>query len=249
MAHRTIDTRWLAATLLGVLGLCVAMAPTADAARPGDPDGGFGPNDRPVYLIISLTDDFDLPVVERVNGSMRNSCDEMGSQTIVVPIGTYVAGQDIGDTRYEGDDLTTIDLNNLPPDPATGLPLDPETLDMNQTTIVGSFCTFGGEVHLVTPDPAPILPPVQEAFFNASPFFGELSEYPTTVEIAYFIYERQGSAGAEFQDILNSVFSTSMVLNCTTCFAEGDLFPHEPTDDVLFTFELQFDTDNGDFMV
>jgi hypothetical protein len=101
---------------------------------------------------------------------------------------------------------------------------------------------------MVTPDPDPILPAVQEAFFRASALFDQIpSPYPTTVELACFIYENQGDAGADVNDIMAAITRTPMRLTCTTCFAEGDLFPHDPKDGRLFSFDVRFDTENGDF--
>ena len=44
-----------------------------------------------------------------------------------------------------------------------------------------------------------------------------------------------------------AIMATSMRLTCTTCFAEGDLFPHEPHQNRLFNFDVRFDKDTGDF--
>ena len=249
MKHSAFDRRYAVAFVLAALAFLVLVPGSATAGRPSQdvPDGGFGPNNRPVFFVISLTDDFFMPYINKVNGKVMNQADEMGTQLMIVPVGEYVAGYDIGDTRFIGDSLTAIDLDLLPPDPETGLPMDREELNQNQVTVLGSFCTFTEEIHMVTPDPNPIVPPVQEAFFRASALFGDLPPVLTTVELACFIHENQGNANADVNEIADAIMATSMRLTCTTCFAEGDLFPHEPHQDRLFNFDVRFDKDTGDF--
>jgi len=246
MSHSILCRRALLPVL--ALGLLLLFAVPADAGKPPTsvPDGGYGPNNRPVFFIISLTDFFDTPVIDKMNGGMMNQADQMGSPIMIVPVGEYVAGMDIEDTRYEGADLSSIDLSNLPPDPE-GMPILPEDLDMNQVTVVGSFCTFTEQIHMVTPDAGPIAPPAQEAFFRASAILDQLGTFSTTVELASFVYENQGEAGANINDIMAGIFTTPMTLSCSTCVAEGDLFPHEPDGDTLFSFDVRFDPESGDF--
>ena len=196
---------------VALFAMLVVLPMAAHAGRPPQvvPDNGYGPNNRPVYFVVSLTDTFDTPYINKVNGGVINQADVMGSQVLLVPVGQYVAGNEIGDTRYEGGDLNSIDLTGLP-HPETGEPMDPEELNGNQVTILGSFCTFQEEIHMVTPDPGPILPEVQAAFFRASALFDQIeSEYPTTVELACFIHENQGDAGADINDILACLLYTS----------------------------------------
>jgi len=250
MRKLVLDRRSTFTTVIALLAVLLVLPTAADASRPpeGVPDGGYGPTDRPVYFVVSLTDDFDVPYIDRVNGGLMSQAEELGSPVMLVPVGQYVAGNDIGDTRYEGAGLSSIDLTNLPIDPLTGLPMEPHELNGNQVTVLGSFCTFQDEIHMVTPDPDPIPAAVQEAFFRASALFDQIpSPYPTTVELACFIYENQGGAGANINDILAAITKTPMRLTCTTCFAEGDLFPHDPKDGRLFSFDVRFDSDTGDF--
>ncbi|MHC4472218.1 MAG: hypothetical protein ACYS99_14810 [Planctomycetota bacterium] len=225
--------------LLAAFIVCLTLVAPTQASN-HDPNGGFGPYDRPVFLIISLTDAFDVSAVDKVNGSLKHGCLDMGSQTLFLEVGRYVGGQELADTRYEGIDLNSIDLS--------GLPVNPEDLDLNQVTVVGSAKTFGESVHMFTPTPNPILPQVQQAFFNASPFLtGVLSEFPTTIEIAWCVYDFQDGAGADFNDILEALFDTDMLLGCTTCSAVGDIYPHQPQPEPLFNFDVSLDTDNGAF--
>jgi hypothetical protein len=243
--HQVVRSRGALLPLLALLlipATAIAGRPTALVA-----DNGFGPTDRPVYFLISLADTFETPFIDKMNGGLMNQAEEMGSMVMLVPVGVYVAGAEIEDTRYEGNDTSFIDLENLPPDPDTGLPLLPETLDMNPVSVVGSFCTFNEQIHMVTPSPILIAPQVQEAFFRASAFFDQIGPFATTVEIACFVYENQGDAGADINDIMTAMFTSPMELSCTTCFTEGDLFPHEPDGSTLFNFDVRFDTDTGDF--
>ncbi len=243
-------------TVLAVL-LCLPTAAVAGDPPGTVPDGGFGPNNRPVYFVVSLADEFDTPYISKGQtdeNSLTNVTSattgeyEMGSQLMIIPVGQYIAGNEIGDSRYEGADLSSIDLTDLPIDPHTGLPMDPELLDGNPATVLGSFCTFQGEIHVVSPDPAPIPAAVQEAFFRASAIFDQIeSQYPTTVELACFIYENQGDAGADVNEIMAAITATPMTLSCTTCYTEGDLFPHDPEDGALFSFSVRFDPVTGDF--
>ena len=249
MNQTTSDRRFAIVLLLAAVAV-LAMAPVpASAGKPPTtvPDGGYGPNNRPVFFVVSLTDEFYMPYINKVNGGVMNSADEMGTQLMLVQVGEYVAGNDIGDTRFEGEGLTSIDLTVLPIDPETGMPIEGETLNGNDVTVLGSFCTYAEEIHMVTPDPAPILAPVQEAFFRASALFGDLPPVLTTVELACFIHENQGDAGADVNAIAEAIMATPMKLTCTTCFAEGDLFPHEPDFGRLFNFDVRFDNESGDF--
>ncbi|MHC4548873.1 MAG: hypothetical protein ACYTEZ_08845 [Planctomycetota bacterium] len=249
---------WMFALLAVTATLLITpAAPAAPKAKAqADVNGGFGPDDRPAFLVISLEPQFDLPVVDKVNGALANQCTDMGSPVALYNIGTFVAGPDIESTRFEGADPIIFEP---PIDEATGLPY---VIDANHATIVGSFKTTDPAdptpFHLMTPVPdvvAPIPPEVQEAVFNASPFIepaiasGELQPFPMTVELAYFIYSNQLSAGAQFQDILDSFFATDpfgpLTIGCTSpCEAEGSLHPHDP-DDGLFQFVLKLDPDAG----
>jgi hypothetical protein len=248
MNQLVFGRRYAITLAIAALAVLLGLPTSADAGRPPTtvPDNGYGPNNRPVFFVVSLTDTFDTPVIDKVTGGVINRADEMGSQLMVVPVGEYIAGNDIGETRYDGGGLSSIDLSNIP-DPETGLPMDPEQLNQNQVTVLGSFCTFTGDVHMVTPDPSPIPAAVQEAFFRASAIFDQLPMFPTTVEFACFIHENQGEAGADINDIMEAITTSPMTLSCTTCYAEGDLFPHDPTEETLFTFDVRFDTGTGDF--
>jgi len=228
--RRTPSVTGILVGLCAVLGLC--LAPGGADASPGD--GPYGPYDRPVFLVISLTDDFQTPATGN----------EIGSPTYILEVGTYVAGPGLADTRYVGLDLDMIDLSQLP--------FPPEDLDENQVTVLGSVRTYGGSIHLFSPDPFPIPRSVQEAFFCASTLLGpaltngQLPQFPTTLDLATFVFENQGPADATLDDIQDALFLTDMRLGCTTCKAEGDIFPHEPESESLFTFEVVFDSETGD---
>jgi len=183
-------------------------------------------------------------------------CDEAdGSCTYIIEIGTYIAGEEIGETRFDPEtDLAHIDL-------PCGLTF--ENLDGYEITVLGAFNTHSpNTVHLVTPDPGaegdPIPPAVQEAFAFAAPFLDQMPQFPepTTVEMADFIYftaigvnpalEEQTSP----QEILSYIFVTQAELDAPEdaafAEAEGDLFPHDPDDDeVLFEFAMQIDPEDG----
>lgn len=230
-------------TLGALLAIVLAVSGSpVEAAKP-DPTNGYGPNDRPVFLVISLDDTFVVPSVTKVTGQLKNTASEDGSQLVIVEIGTYIAGADIGDTRYEGQDLANLDLSALP------VPI--ADLDGHAATILGSFCTFAETIHLVTPDPDPIDPAVQAAFFNASVHLQDLlavSPFPTTCELTYFVYDHQDDAGASFDAIGDALFRTNIQVDYDavsfTAAAEGDLFPHEP-DEALFSFEFAIDAQDG----
>jgi hypothetical protein len=205
------------------------------------PDGGFGPYNRPVFLVLSLVEDFGIPDLD--------DCDEgeNGTLTYFINIGDFVAGQDIPDTRFDVlEILAQIDL-----------PCDLVFEDLNgfQFTIIGSFNTFSeASIHLVSPSEEPIPTEVQEAFFLASPFLDLLPEFPapTTVEVAQFIFDTATGFGivVEFQDIMDHLFITGGDLVCTDCQAEGDMFAHggDP-EDPLFGYSFEIDEDTGEVAV
>src|SRR5262245_25283414 len=174
-----------------------------------DPDNGMGPNNRPAFLIVSVAETFDLPVIDRLSGAVRANAEDLGSPVVLVNIGTYFAGDSIETTRFKGLSPIAIDLDAVPPDPDTGLP---PNFDGHQFTIVGSFRTLAPDdtVHMMTPYPGIIAPQVQQAFFNASAFFGDegaLSPFPSTVELALFVYDHQLGAGAGFNEIMTGLFA------------------------------------------
>jgi hypothetical protein len=209
----------------------------------------FGENDGPAYLIVSMSSPvFETPYIERVNGSVMNGADEMGSTVALIKTGYVVAGFDLATTRFEGDSPITADLGGA-------------FIDGHQATFIGGFRTFGDDViHVMTPSPEegpganPIPSAVQVAYFNASRMFeealaigpgqpGGLSEFPTTVELACFIYE-YGGVEVDVNEIMTSLFVGDMIMDCgSPCVAEGELFGHEPTESLLF-FRGLFDDDN-----
>jgi hypothetical protein len=205
-----------------------------------------GDNDRPAFIIVSVTPEFDLD---------PNPDDlPVGSPVVIARIGTYIAGDSIKSTRFDGRGQFELDLSNLPPDPS-----DPENdpdFNDNQFTIVGSFKTLDPDatIHVMTPYPDVIPAHVQEAFFNASPFLEDFiaaTPFPTTVQIAQFIVDNQGDmeVDATLDEVLDGMFSTessNLQLVCESpCEAEGVLFPHDPDAEPLNNFHSLFDPENG----
>jgi hypothetical protein len=224
--------KWMYAAAFLVLG-------TAGSVSAGEADNA------PVYLIISVTPEFDT-VGE-------------GSQTILANVGTFVAGPDIGSTEFVAAVVPTIPLP-----PGVG----PFDLNANEATILGSFrATDLAEIHLASPTPIEIPPEIQAAVFLASrdpvggDFFGIedliMSEegapvFPSTRDIAEVIAEFLPDGGAELgvDDVLEHVFATDVTLSgdSLSVGAEGEMFPHEPGDPLfVFTFSLDeegaFDSD------
>jgi hypothetical protein len=220
-----------------------------------DPNGGFGPNNRPVYLILSLDETFDT-------SDCVCECEvcECGSDTIIINIGTFLAGDEIPDTRFELRELAEGILSDL----------DLELLDGHQITILGAFDTISpNSIHLASPDEGDVPVKVQEAFFLASPFLTpEIEQQLTTVEIAQFIFETatglnpmlamdmDGEGPDEpltTDQILQNIFVTDATVECppgdVACEADGDLFPHPDGDfSPLFNFDFQIAPD-GDLTV
>ena len=223
-----------------------------------DPNNGYGGNNRPAHVFISVSDAFSVPdLSDYSEEAIRDSASSLGTPVVRAKLGTYVAGPNIKMTRYVTDGTIDIDLDGLPDDPETQLPPD---FDDNQVTIVGSFKTIGpsGAIHLMTPYPGAIESRVQRAWFNASVFLDDadaLPQFATTVQVALFVYDNQGAAGASVQEILDVVFGTvesspPVTLACTTvCTSEGGIFPHDDDADVQFAFSLVFDDVDGSVFV
>jgi hypothetical protein len=243
--------------LFAALGLAVLVFPgvaTGDHAPVLDPNNGYGDNNRPAHVFVSVTDEFGIPDVSGLTDKrLRATADQLGTPVVRANLGTYVAGPNIELTRFLTAGTVELDLSTVPDDPDTG---DAPDFDDNQATIVGSFKTLAPDsaIHMMTPYPGEIVARVQEAWFNASPFLddaGALPPFPTTVEIALFVYDHQGDAGATVQEVLNVVFGTvsgSPVVEIiceSPCEAEGVIFPHDPFEDGLFEFSLHFDHEEG----
>jgi hypothetical protein len=211
----------------------------------------FGPNNRPAFLLVSIADTFDVPTIPLLEGgsedvqSVRDAiaagAAEAGSPLVRVTIGTYVAGENFKTTRFSGLSPITIDLGDAPPDPLTGEPSD---YDGNQFTILGSFKTLDPDdtIHMMTPYSGGVTSAGELAFFNASPFFDDLDledalpPFPTTLQVALFVYDHKGDAEATLQEIADSMFDvpteSPLQMVChSPCEAEGTLFPHSDDDD------------------
>jgi len=247
MKSHIVRGRWAVAVLITALALCITPAAPAQA-------GSETPINGPVFLILSLEQDFDTPA-DLTDKKAK------GSATVVVEIGDFIAGQDIFNTRFEAKKSVKVKLPNKIKSFAK--------LNGYAFTILGAFDAPDASVHLVSPydeyDPAatPIPAGVEEAFFLASPFLTDefVNEFPTTVEIAQFIFDTATAEDPELlnrhtdltaQQILDYLFltdaGTDLAAPSEDVFAEaeGDLFPHQPQDgDRLFGFNFKIDPDDG----
>lgn len=221
---------------------CAFAVSVAGALYLGGTASADGDNDRPAFIIVSVSSEFDL--------DPNPDALPVGSPVVIARIGTYIAGDSIKTTRFDGRGQFEIDLLNLPPDPATGLP---PNFNDHQFTIVGSFKTLDPDatIHMMTPYPDAIPAHVQEAFFNASPFLEDYlagNPFPTTVEVAQFIVDN-GDTEATLPEVLEAVFDTessNLQLVCESpCEAEGVLFPHDQPQEHLNNFHSLFDPENG----
>jgi len=252
MKSQLLNGRWAVLFLITAFALCITPAIPAQACDQDeeDPNGGYGPYNRPVFLILSLDGEF-LPECscECEYYSLTRSvccccvcdCDDE-TDTVIIRIGTFIAGDEVEDARFEL--LDEIDL-----------PAGVEYSDLggNQATIIGSF---KNSFHLVLPDGGEIPDAVQEAFFLASPFLDEMPAFPepTTEELAQFIYARAVELNPALEEqvsaeeIMPYIFATDVELSGpegdVACEAEGDLFPHDPDEDPLFDFDFVIDTDD-----
>jgi len=248
MKSYLLSGRGIVGVLIIALALCITPAIPTQACDDSDYEA---PVDGPVYIIISVDEAFLTPDLNgESEGRSLTTCPPQppqGSATLIIEIGTFLAGEELGQTRFELADV--IDL-----------PAEFDwRLDGHPVTILGTFDTVGNTVHLVTPDDGHIPQAVEEAFHLASPFLYQMPEFPrpTTVELAQFIYdtavgfnpalEQQTSA----EEILQSIFVTGETLDCpeeggeiVACEAEGDLFPHQP-DERLFSFDFSIDPDDA----
>jgi hypothetical protein len=201
----------------------------------------FGHHNGPAYLLISTgSPTFEIPVLpENLNGSIRNSLDEMGSLVWRVRTGDMIAGDVIETTLFQGANVVEVDSQ----------PIE----NGNAATFVGGFITRSDEIpHVATPTPDEIntIPfDVQDAYVNASRMFDEaeanltLPNPCTTAQLGVFIKDFGGPGGTEspanVNDIMNHLFVHDMSMACASpCTAEGNLFGHEPTEGLLF-FKLE----------
>ena len=222
-----------------------------------DPNNGYGANNRPGFLFVSATDTFGVPDISDISvESLRDTAGSLGTPLVGVKIGTHIAGPTLRKSRFEslGDVLVSFDgfVDDTGQTP---------TYQDNQATIVGSLKLLAPDnsIHMITPYPGSISASVQEAWFNASVWLEgttELPQFPTTVQVALFVYDHQGTAGASVQSILQAVFGTvsgsppvTLTVNGSLCRGEGVLFPHDPLEDPLFNFSFVIDLDDGSISV
>jgi len=248
MNSHIVRGKWAVAVLIAALALCITPAAPAQA-------GSETPINGPVFLILSLEEDFDTP-------ADMTEKKAKGSATVVVEIGDFIAGLDIFNTRFEAKKSVKIKLPNKIKSFAK--------LNGYAFTILGAFDAPDASVHLVSPydeeDPnaTPIPAGVEEAFFIASPFLTDefVSQFPTTVEIAQFIYDTATTedmglldrhSDLSAQQILDHLFLTDEGTDLAApdedvfAEAEGDLFPHQPQEgDRLFGFDFKIDPDDGE---
>lgn len=179
MKSRFLPGHWAGAFLLVAFVLCIMPAAPAQAQGPAKGEG--------VFLILSLDGDFD-----------PDSDD--GATTLFVQIGSLEAGDTIYNTRYKKKSDVSIKLPGK---------YKWSQLNGNAFTVIGSFNAPTESVHLITPEESPESDPiprkVQEAFFAASPeLTAELEDaFPTTMEIAQFIYDEARRIGAETDELGN----------------------------------------------
>jgi len=230
-----------------------------------------GDNDGAGFLIISVSESFDVPDVhlhcqssddggchdnrcgcKKRKRNDKKNCEcvlPTGSQIVVVPIGWFRAGYDVRNTWFESAGVVTSDQLA---DVIAGLTGGIEDLNGHTATIFGSVDTTGpNSIHLFTPDPGTVPPDVQEAIFNASPFLEALDPldpmYPqTTVDLGDFIWLNQAPAMATLQDIMDYLYAGGCTMECTTCEAEAELYPHDPElGNKLMDFSFSFDEDGN----
>ncbi|HEX5135371.1 MAG TPA: hypothetical protein VFY93_00230, partial [Planctomycetota bacterium] len=98
--------------------------------------------------------------------------------------------------------------------------------------------------HLMSPSGEPIPRPVQDAFYAASPFLESMPDFPapTTEQVAHFVYDTAIQFGipVTYEEILQYVFIAADEPLSASVEAEGELFPHDPTD-ALFKFAFAVD--------
>ena len=95
MKSHILNGRWIGALLIIAVALCIM--PAAPAQAGGDAKGGG------VFLILSLEEAFDLPEDLDAKGAT-------GSDTVLVQIGSLVAGNTIYNTRYKKNTNVPIKL-------------------------------------------------------------------------------------------------------------------------------------------
>lgn len=200
----------------------------------------------PVYLIVSLAPEFDVSS----RPGEEQSPSEVGSPTVLLNIGTFLAGGGILDARFASASLSTLPL------PEGTSPVD---LEGNAATVLGSFVTMDTEeIHMVTAAAGFIPADIQFAVFEASrlgdlDFLGGVvdgvQQFPTTYAIASVIAGRlpEGSEH-DVGGVLDAVFGTSAPLEpgdgtVVAVESEGDLFPHQPNGAKLFGYAVEITVD------
>src|SRR5262245_58494885 len=98
-------------SIAGALVLCLV----AYGQEGGDPNNGFGPNNRPVYAFLSVADTFSLPFIDKVDRQLRVKAATLGSKMIRLKIGTFVGGDQIETTRFLSDGPVLFDPLSVPP--------------------------------------------------------------------------------------------------------------------------------------
>src|SRR5262245_12225582 len=123
---RSLGNAWVISLLVVVLAV-LALASGASAGPPGPEFNG------PVWLAVSVTDTFTI-----------SELDEVGSPTVFVNIGTFVASDDPLGTTFQSVAISPL---ALPP----GMTF--ADLYGNQATVFGTVYTTGtdGEFHMYTP--------------------------------------------------------------------------------------------------
>jgi len=232
---RSLRNRWVVSLLVVAIAV-LALAGGAASAAPRGPE-----YNGPVWLAVSLTDTFTM-----------SELDEVGSPTLFLNIGTFVATDDPLGTTFQN---VAVPPLALPP----GMTI--EDLYGNQATVFGTVYTTGteGEFHMYTPVGGEIPPEIQMAVHEASvadhnglfDLLGtfENPSFPTAWEISNTIagfLDRNSPYGPS--DVFQHVFATEEVLRPTadgltlSVTSEGEMFPHDPSGPVLiYSFSLDED--------
>lgn len=220
--------------LCALCALTLALAVSAAQSGAVAEDAPYDANAAPVYFMISFDDTFVVTHPKE-------------SQVIVVNVGTLVGGDDVVDTRFlVNTSLTGITLPDGRKDPTF------EELQDNAATVLGSFYALDEQgFHSVVPEGGEVSVDIQQAVFEASNS-GAIDlllldePFPTTEDIAEVIagYLPEGSTNTE-AEIMDHVFGSGIQLSLTAGVVEGEgeMFPHEPNSESLFTFSFKFNED------
>jgi hypothetical protein len=229
-------TKW--AALCGAAVLLPLSVARAGEECPQPPP--LPPSAGPLYLILSVEDEFDL----QLDGEFA-----FGTDCIVVNLGHVLGGADALDARAVIDAVAPFAIGDL----TLG------DLEGNEVTVVGSYTVPSSEPeappdpHVVNPIPGdPIDFAVQAAIFDATHdgAVDALGPFTNTLDVVFAIASR-ADVGA--QDVYDAIFTTDQVLSLANGIVstEGELFPHDPkVVEPLFHFSFDLEEDeDGEIVV